>query len=310
MSTDTAITAVATTRSLAALERVIERGIKTFQEVGEALMEIRDRSLYIVEFVSFEEYCLERWGFASARARQLISAAKVAQTVEISTVLNEGQAKALGQVSAENRQAVYDAAVKVTGGMPTAKAIQEAAREIEGYDKPKKDPEEKLKWLAASHRIRDAVWRIMERMEEPALLTTPAVLRTAAEQIESGQWGFDFQGEMAKYETKMRESSVETILPSAITCPNCSGTKFDDDGDCLQCREPAVVSAKSMIVQDEPEDISPPSKSHIQELAKFRKFIDETIPKYKRLCLLSDYDIAEVLHAVAKVWKTRHGADA
>lgn len=32
-------------------------------------------------------------------------------------------------------------------------------------------------------------------------------------------------------------------MTTATTCPNCGAHEFDDDGDCLECREPAVVGA-------------------------------------------------------------------
>lgn len=47
---------------LCQLESTIEAGLKTFVEVGSALMEIRDSRLYRQEFGTFEDYCRERWG--------------------------------------------------------------------------------------------------------------------------------------------------------------------------------------------------------------------------------------------------------
>jgi hypothetical protein len=29
----------------------------------------------------------------------------------------------------------------------------------------------------------------------------------------------------------------------AVICPNCGGTRFDDDGDCVACWEPGVAKA-------------------------------------------------------------------
>jgi hypothetical protein len=31
----------------------------------------------------------------------------------------------------------------------------------------------------------------------------------------------------------------------AAVCPNCSGTEFDEDGDCTSCWEPGVVEPGS-----------------------------------------------------------------
>jgi hypothetical protein len=49
---------------LETLERVIESGLRTFVEVGEALMEIRDQRLY--QDATFEDYCRERWGISQS----------------------------------------------------------------------------------------------------------------------------------------------------------------------------------------------------------------------------------------------------
>ena len=45
---------------LQCLERIIERGLQTFYEVGTALLEIRDASLYRQTHPTFEAYCRQR----------------------------------------------------------------------------------------------------------------------------------------------------------------------------------------------------------------------------------------------------------
>ena len=66
----------AETTSLHRCEQVIERGLKTFVEVGEALMEIRDSRLYRQTHQTFEAYCSERWGMARNHAYRFIDAAE------------------------------------------------------------------------------------------------------------------------------------------------------------------------------------------------------------------------------------------
>ena len=73
---DTPLTAIETTK-LNALERDIELGLKTFIKVGNALLEIRDGWLYRATHATFEEYCIERWGFKKSQAYRLIDAAEV-----------------------------------------------------------------------------------------------------------------------------------------------------------------------------------------------------------------------------------------
>jgi hypothetical protein len=72
---------VAEKERLAQLEAVVERGLTTFVEVGEALMEIRSARLYRETHSTFEVYCRERFGFSDSRGRQLIAAAKTVTTV-------------------------------------------------------------------------------------------------------------------------------------------------------------------------------------------------------------------------------------
>jgi VRR-NUC domain len=79
---------------LGELEAVIERGVQTFVEVGEALMEIRDSRLYKQTHSSFESYLRQRWNISRPRGYQLIDAAKLSTTVD-TPVENERRARAL-----------------------------------------------------------------------------------------------------------------------------------------------------------------------------------------------------------------------
>jgi len=64
--------------TLAECEAVIERGLATFLEVGQALLCIRDERLYRESHGTFEAYCRERWGMSRAHAYRQIGAAGVA----------------------------------------------------------------------------------------------------------------------------------------------------------------------------------------------------------------------------------------
>ena len=37
------------------------------------------------------------------------------------------------------------------------------------------------------------------------------------------------------------QETTATAIPGGAVCPNCRGTEFDADGDCMSCWEPAVV---------------------------------------------------------------------
>ena len=58
-------------------EAVVESGLKTFVDVGSALLAIRDRRLYRENHNTFDEYCQQRWGMQRAHAYRMIESAKV-----------------------------------------------------------------------------------------------------------------------------------------------------------------------------------------------------------------------------------------
>ncbi len=67
--------------SLAYHEAIIERGLTTFVEVGEALLAIQQERLYRDGYASFDQYLAERWHMTRQRAHQLIGAAEVSAVV-------------------------------------------------------------------------------------------------------------------------------------------------------------------------------------------------------------------------------------
>jgi hypothetical protein len=62
-------------------EAIIERNLKTFIDVGNALLEIRDNRLYRDTHKTFEAYCHERWGWKRNYVNKQIQAAEVAQNL-------------------------------------------------------------------------------------------------------------------------------------------------------------------------------------------------------------------------------------
>ena len=92
------------------LESRIEKGLQTFIDVGNCLLEIRDRRLYREQGYSrFEDYCQERWGWTKTHVNRQIEAAK---TIEILTPVgvipaSERQARELTPlVKADEQEAV------------------------------------------------------------------------------------------------------------------------------------------------------------------------------------------------------------
>lgn len=122
------------TNRLAACERVIERGLNTFVEVGNALLEIRDARLYRNDYATFEDYCRERWGFSRSRAHRLIEAAETRNILlPTGNILpqTERQARPLTALEPDLQIEAWRRAVETaldTG--ITAKHVQEVVNEI------------------------------------------------------------------------------------------------------------------------------------------------------------------------------------
>jgi len=118
--------------TLADCEQRIERGLKSFVDVGEALATIRDSRLYRRTHATFEDYCRERWGFSDRRASQFIEAASVVPKIlgtGLPVPVVESQARALAAVPEPERAEVWREAVERTEGRPTAKVVREVAEE-------------------------------------------------------------------------------------------------------------------------------------------------------------------------------------
>jgi hypothetical protein len=133
-------------RRLMELERRIQRGLDTFMEVGEALLEIRESRLYRIEHGTFEEYCRTKWGMSKSRATQLVTAAAVVDCIEkniatgssnpLSTIVDKGQerikpktesqARPLTKLPPEAQPVAWERAVDLADGkQPTAKLVEQ-----------------------------------------------------------------------------------------------------------------------------------------------------------------------------------------
>lgn len=115
------------------LEVVIEEGLKTFVEVGNALLEIRDSRLYRQEFRTFEDYCRDRWGMARSTAYQYIDAAATVENVrhgghQIPT--NERQARPLTKLEPEQQQEAWQRAVETApNGRVTGAHVEKVVKD-------------------------------------------------------------------------------------------------------------------------------------------------------------------------------------
>lgn len=131
---------LADTKRLEQQEAIIERGLKTFLDVGEALAAIRDERTYLAEYISFEVYCERRWGISDSRARQLIGA--VATVTNVTALgapapTTESQARELSGLEPAVAAEVMTKAHEDTDGKVTAKAISEARGQVAPPPQPK-----------------------------------------------------------------------------------------------------------------------------------------------------------------------------
>ncbi len=117
-------------------EQVIEHGLNTFVDVGNALLEIRDGRLYRKNYSTFEGYCKERWGWERRHAYRLMDAAKVFDNVSERTQIvprSEWQARPLTALEPEQQREAWQKVIETKQPEKiTAKDVQEVVDEIKG----------------------------------------------------------------------------------------------------------------------------------------------------------------------------------
>ncbi|MEH2152792.1 hypothetical protein [Nostoc sp.] len=116
------------------LERKVERA---FFEAGKALIELRDRRLYRSTHKTFDEYCLDRFGYNRSRSYQLVDAAvvvdnlqKCPQIVDILPTA-EGQVRPMTKLEPQEQHEAWLRAVELAGGkVPTGRIVKDVVQRI------------------------------------------------------------------------------------------------------------------------------------------------------------------------------------
>jgi hypothetical protein len=121
-------------------EAIIERGIKSFVEVGEALATIRDQRLYLATHKNFDAYLADRWpelghrNYVHKMIRAACVAAELGTTVPIAAPASEWQVRPLLRLKTpEERQEAWIRAVESTAGsgrFPTARDVEAQVTQI------------------------------------------------------------------------------------------------------------------------------------------------------------------------------------
>lgn len=120
--------------SLAECEAVIERGLGTFVEVGEALLRIRDDRLYRETHGTFEDYCRERWSMRRESADRFVRAAETVAALNpigLSETPRESVIRELAPLRSEPEvmREAWTEAVEQHGPTPTAAQVREVVED-------------------------------------------------------------------------------------------------------------------------------------------------------------------------------------
>jgi len=132
--------------TLEQLEAVVDRGLGSYREGGEALTEIRDRVLYEG---GFAEYVRSRFGMSRGHAYRLIEAAVVAKAclqLETPAPANELQCRMLAQT--DDPASWWQYAREQSGvEQPTATQIEQAVFPSRRQQQPIAPISDVLRWL-------------------------------------------------------------------------------------------------------------------------------------------------------------------
>jgi hypothetical protein len=161
--------------ALTECEKVIERGLSNFIEVGNALMKIRDGKLYRAEFKTFEEYCRKRWSMSRQNAHELIGAAEVSQNLSGTPdkPTSVSQTRHLVSLPPEKQKEVWKEAVETAPeGRVTAAHVEKVKEKFtplaeEARSKAEEDSEKlwalKSAWRKATNKDRTEFLKWIEQ---------------------------------------------------------------------------------------------------------------------------------------------------
>ena len=130
---------------LTSYETVVQQGLDSFVEVGNALAAIRDGRLYRESHQTFEAYCVERWNLSKSRAYQFLRGAEVVERLAECTTVdvmpdNEAQVRPLASLPEEQQAEAWKEAVESApvddDGQPqvTAKHVEAAVERRKAID--------------------------------------------------------------------------------------------------------------------------------------------------------------------------------
>jgi len=256
------LTTTDTTR-LRECEDKIDRSLRSFVDIGDALLEIRESRLYRDEHTTFERYCQARWNITKSRANQLISASRLVQNLE-----NTGAAGALpsSESVARELQRVDDARVddvwnRVVETAPlgsnneavvTARHVRETIEQLTTGTTPRPPTDESPR-DGAGEQIPECVLPEYETgLELGRVAAEVAQVAAKVRQME-GQRGMSLVSHQEI--DRLLQQVREEIRFGAfhVVCPGCFGSGSIFDGNpCTHCRETGYLNRR-MHAMHQPE---------------------------------------------------------
>ena len=118
------------------LEDIIEKGLRTFIDVGRCFVEIKESGLYKEKYKTFEAYCDQRWGFSLNYAEKLMRTVRTEDALKKSSTMvppslptNERQSRAMdGLTDSQKQEAWRESLETAPGGVVTGDHVR-ATRE-------------------------------------------------------------------------------------------------------------------------------------------------------------------------------------
>ena len=139
------------------LEIILAKGLLTFVDVGNALLEIRDSRLYREKFDTFEDYCRQRWRMTKSRANQLVAAVEVAGNLTTTVAIaptSERQIRPLAKLEPGQQRDAWTIATELNSN-PTAAQVQEAVIKTQKkFARPITEEEKRLAEIKALEQER------------------------------------------------------------------------------------------------------------------------------------------------------------
>lgn len=191
--------------TLIELESVIERGLQTYVEVGEALKEISERRLYREQgFDTFEAYCEQRWGFSRKVGYEYMRAAVVAQNV----------------TSTVQSQPSLTQAVELSSLTPDQQ--RELAARVDFAD-------------TTVRELRDIVQSIRQPEAPPVDVTRPSEITRPGEPESNSRLAVHFSSDSPEWYTPKEILARVVLAMGAIDLDPCSNSKESPNVPCANC---------------------------------------------------------------------------